>query len=126
MQVSNKNKVSVVDLDGTLFLHTFFTRLFFGVSKFFHRLALISEKLNPIVANEIRGTTIVVLSGRSYKDWDIFENKLSQAKLGCEWAELYDRDTLVKQWKREAITNLRREFGQLTWYDDEKEEIWPK
>lgn len=114
-------EVLVVDLDNTLFLHTFWTRFFFRISKFFHRLALISETLNRSLAESLRNKRVVILSGRNLEEEkDLFEQKLNKHNIKYDEIILCPRTKVTMDWKRKELEKIKEKYGNYFWMDDMK------
>ena len=114
-------EVLVVDLDQTLFLHTFWTRFFFTVSKLFHRLALKSEPLNKSLARDICNRKVIILTGRSLEgDKDILVRKLEKYNIKYDEIILCPRTEITMEWKKEKLEGIENKHGRYFWLDDMK------
>lgn len=121
---SDKSKadVLVVDLDDTLFLHTFWTRLFFSISKFWHKLALKSESLNTKLAEDIHNRKVIILTARNlYGDKDIVTQNLRKHGIKYEEIILCPRNQIMMDWKKRELEKIERKYGTYFWIDDMKE-----
>ena len=117
----SKADVFVVDLDDTLFLHTFWTRLFFSISKFWHKLALRSEVLNRKLAADIRSSKVIILSSRNLNgDKELLEKKLKKYGIHYEEILLCPRNQVMMGWKREELAKIKGRYGSYFWIDDMK------
>ena len=113
--------VIVVDLDDTLFIQSFWTRLFFRISKFWHRLALRSETLNKSLAEDIRNRKVVILSGRNLEgDKELLEEKLKKFKIKYDEIILCPRTKIAMDWKRKQLEKISKKHGSYYWIDDMK------
>ena len=111
--------VIVVDLDDTLFIQSFWTRLFFRISKFWHRLALRSETLNKSLAEDIRNRKVVILSGRNLEgDKELLEAKLKKFKIKYDEIILCPRTKIAMDWKRKQLEKISKKHGSYYWIDD--------
>ena len=113
--------VLVVDFDQTLFLHSFWTRLFFRVSKLFHILALRYEKLNKCLAEDIRNYRVVILTGRN-RAWekDLLKEQLRKHQVEYEEIILCPRMKVIMDWKRRELEEIEKKYGSYYWIDDMK------
>lgn len=117
----SKANVLVVDLDDTLFLHTFWTRLFFAISKFWHKMALNTVVLNRELAGDIRSRKVVILSARNSEgDKAIMENKLKKFGIQSEEILLCPRNQVMMDWKKEELKKIKSRYGSYHWIDDMK------
>ncbi len=113
--------VLVVDLDGTLFVHSFWTRLFFRISRFWHRMALRCETLNRGLARDISSRKVVILTGRNLDgDKEVLEAKLRKYGIKYEEIILCPRNRITMGWKRGELENIRKKYGTYRWLDDMK------
>lgn len=113
--------VLIVDLDDTLFIQSFWTRLFFGISKFWHRLALRSETLNKSLAKDIANRKVVILTGRNLEgEKELLERKLKKYKVKYEEIILCPRTKILMDWKRKQLEKINKKYGTYFWIDDMK------
>lgn len=113
--------VLVVDLDDTLFIQSFWTRLFFGISKFWHRLALRSETLNKSLAKDVANRRVVILTGRNLEgEKELLERKLKKYKVKYEEIILCPRTKILMDWKRKQLEKINKKYGTYFWIDDMK------
>lgn len=117
----SKADVLVVDLDDTLLLHSFWTRLFFRISKFWHNLALKSEVLNKELAADIHARKVVILTSRNLDgDRVVLEKKLKNFGIKYEEILLCPRNKVMMGWKRQELEKIERKYGKYVWFDDMK------
>ena len=113
--------VLVVDLDDTLFIHSFRTRLFFRISRLFHKLALRSVRLNRDLAEDIRGRRVIIMTGRNLDgDKEVVEAQLRRHKVEYESILLCPRMKLTMDWKRRELDSIEKKYGSYFWIDDMK------
>lgn len=113
--------VVVVDLDDTLFIQSFWTRLFFKISKFWHRLALRRERLNKKLAEDISHRKVVILSARNLEgEKELLEGKLKKYKMKYEEIILCPRTMVFMDWKRKELEKISKKYGSYFWIDDMK------
>ena len=113
--------VLIVDLDDTLFIQSFWTRLFFRISKFWHKMALKCETLNRSLAEDIRNRKVVILSGRNLEeDKELLEAKLRKYKIKYDEIILCPRTKILIDWKRKQLEKIEKRYGTYLWIDDMK------
>lgn len=111
--------VLIVDLDDTLFIQSFWTRLFFRISKFWHKMALKCETLNRSLAEDIRNRKVVILSGRNLEgDKQLLEAKLKKYKIKYDEIILCPRTKILMDWKRKQLAKISKKHGSYYWIDD--------
>jgi len=111
--------VLIVDLDDTLFIQSFWTRFFFRISKFWHKMALKCETLNQTLAEDIRNQKVVILSTRNLEgDKELLEAKLKKCKIKYDEIILCPRAKILMDWKRRQLEQISKKHGSYYWIDD--------
>lgn len=116
---TNSDKKTVVDLDDTLLLNTFFSRLLQGLSTRLHRWSFRFQKRNDAIAKLIPQSAII-LTTRSKESFGA-ETIGHLQRLGINYSELimYPEQQIKDFWKRKNIEQISPD----DWYDDREEQI---
>jgi len=117
-------KTIIMDLDDTLFKHTWLSRFFWKLSQFFYKLGIRSEKRDGLLWFWLKGykwhhpnSQIIILTGRNINFFEkITKEQLKRNNIDYEGLIMCSKNSLVLDWKKRIVKN----FKNVIWLDNEK------
>jgi len=113
-------KIAIVDMDNTLVLPTFLTRICWKLSQFFRQLGIKLENYNVALVNELRDyDKVYILTGRSNSDVKL---TLEQVRRVIPNFSVEPKPSnLILGWKKQTVNAIEKLYpeAEVTWYDDE-------
>lgn len=110
----------IVDLDGTLFLHTDYSKYLMKKSQELYELSLFKMDLNKELVKKLKGKEVFILTGRNEKYFnDATKEQLRDSGIKYKSIIICPKDRLVMNWKKEIVNHLKNKFKNVEWFDDE-------
>lgn len=110
----------IVDLDGTLFLDTEYSKYLMKKSQDLYELSLFKMILNKELLKKLKGKEVFILTGRNEKYFDeATKEQLKDNGIKVSHIITCPKDRLVMEWKKDIVKHLINKFPKTEWIDNE-------